>query len=635
MKGFKKDSFIPPHLRDSQILGYVDGELSQLEMDVARVHIESCWTCRSRMGEIQDSIHGFLQGRTALLPRESSFGENRVLQFSARLAQHACEVEAAPTPLGERFVQYWNGLVAHFSGWIEYRRAIIASLVSICLLIVMFSDVLNTRVSADTVLLHAEKYEASHLPQNGQVAKTSIQVDRFDRNHNVSRRLGTVTLVKDAMATATYVAFDSPSGPVEPKVVKSADQVSAPLLGAIMSDGNQDPALLSYLKSEQWVPDLSVSEFRRLVNSRGSSEVQAKRAGTMFELHYPFAQGHPSGIFETLLRVNAEDYSPASLSIFTGANGENEYRFTRVSFLVEARTTEVASLFAPIEVAGISTGTARALPGMSRLVPLSYRDSHATEEEVAVAVALHKLDTCLGEEVYVYPMSDGSVLVQGLVDNAARRDAIRQVLRSMGGPLRAEIYTPREIKSGTELYKPPDEFSLASHASSTGGNDTLADLSGSSVPLHDMLYQHFFRPGTSAEDTNKQAALFSDEMVTLARQAFLHAWALKRLDREFSDPRTADLPTGALQDVDKMREDHLRWISTITKHEAEMLTPLLGPEVLSGMEQISGERDSTLLLRLAQEQNELVRSLFTSSELRAPTGPTLSRLVVVLHHMGS
>src|SRR5262249_14745349 len=158
-----------------------------------------CWTCRSRMGEIQDSIHGFLQGRTALLPRESSYGENRVLQFSARLAQHAREAEAAPVPLHDRIVQYWSRAAASVSTLTEYRRAIIASLVSACLLIVMFSDVLNTRVSADTVLLHAEKYEASHLPQTGQVAKTSVQVDKLDHNHNVSRRLGTLTLVEDSL----------------------------------------------------------------------------------------------------------------------------------------------------------------------------------------------------------------------------------------------------------------------------------------------------------------------------------------------------------------------------------------------------------------------------------------------------
>jgi len=54
-------------------------------------------------------------------------------------------------------------------------------------------------------------------------------------------------------------------------------------------------------------------------------------------------------------------------------------------------------------------------------VPLTYSNSRATVQEVEIADALHNVDACLGEEVYLFPMSDGSILVQGLVDTPARR----------------------------------------------------------------------------------------------------------------------------------------------------------------------------------------------------------------------
>jgi hypothetical protein len=289
----------------------------------------------------------------------------------------------------------------------------------------------------------------------------------------------------------------------------------------------------------------------------------------------------------------------------------------------------------PLVAESIHSGPAAlSLPPTNRPVPLSYANSRATESEVSVASELHKIDSCLGEEVYLFPMSDGSLLVQGLVDSASRREKIREALKTVSGPFRTEIYVPRELKDGSELYKPPDQVALERPAG-TGASAMLADLSGTSVPLHEMLYQHFYKPGASPQDTDKQVALFSDQVVTLARQAFLHAWALKRLDREFSDKRTAGLSAAALDKVEQMREDHRRWITTIAGREAEMLAPVAEPEVTSSVSQMKSGQDSDALLRLAQEQNDLVRSLFTISSQAPNVSSELSRLVSVLKQMGT
>jgi hypothetical protein len=233
-------------------------------------------------------------------------------------------------------------------------------------------------------------------------------------------------------------------------------------------------------------------------------------------------------------------------------------------------------------------------------------------------------------------MSDGSLLVQGLVDSSARRDIIRQALKSVVGPLRVEVYVPRELKNGSELYPSPDPALQESSGGSSSPSATLADLSGATMPLHETLYAHFYKPGSSAEDVNKQVALFSNEIVTLARQTFLHAWALKRLDREFSPERISGLPASVLQKVEQMRRDHDRWISTITHRQTDMLSPIAGPEITSDIAQaVAGRENSDTLLRLAQEQNDLVRSLFTTSQRTPETATSLGRLMVVLRHLGS
>ena len=195
---------------------------------------------------------------------------------------------------------------------------------------------------------------------------------------------------------------------------------------------------------------------------------------------------------------------------------------------------------------------------------------------------------------------------------------------------------PRELKSGSELYAPPDQFgdkpSVSSIPSTTA---TLADLSSAKMPLYDRLFQQFSQSGASADDTNKQVAVFSNEVVALARQTFLHAWALKKLDRQFSEQRTAELPTEARDRIEQIRQDHRRWISTLAQRQAEMLSKIAGPEVVAGVSEVSGgQQDSSTLLHLAQQQNDLVRSLFTTSQQAPEASVSLSQLLGVLHRLG-
>jgi anti-sigma factor RsiW len=625
---------IPPHLGDTELVAYLDGELPRAEMDAARSHVGSCWSCRSRASEVQAGIDNFLRARTMLLPDDAVLSDSRVEQFRERLARHALASEAERLPLPGRMNRWHSGFRDRVAALFGQRQVVVASVVVICLIAVMFTDSLNTRVSADVVLLRAQKYETSQLPEAGKVMRTSVRVARVDRKSNAEEQVGSLTFVHDSVSPLVYVSAQSVSGEAETETVKDVRQIAKPLLHVLFSNGSVDTTLAQYLISQQWIPDVSVGEFRRLAGW-GSGQASARRQGGTFELHYPFAPNHPSGITETLLRVSTQDYSLTSLSIFT-AGDASEYRFTRTAFSPEPRTPELARIFAPVEAAKASTSPARSLPEVSRPVRLSYANSHASEGEVSVAEALHRVDACLGEEVYLFPMSDGSLLVQGLVDSSARREIIRQALKSVAWPLRVEVYVPRELKNGSELYKSPDPAVLDLTNENSPASTTLADLSAASMPLHETLYAHFYKPGSSSEDVNKQVALFSDEIVTLARQTFLHAWALKRLDGEFSAERTSGLPAAVLQKIEQMRRDHDRWISTITHRQTDMLSPIAGAEITSGVARaVAGRENSDTLLRLAQEQNDLIRSLFTTSQRTSETANSLTRLMVVLRHLGS
>ena len=633
-----RDAFLPPHLNQARLVAYQDGELPRAEMESARAHLESCWTCRSRLAATQGSIDAFLGARKKVLPDASVLAESRVEQFRQRLARHGDATAAVPLPLSERLA-IWRNQLRHLGHiLLQPRQAVLAAFVAVCLLVAMFTDVLNTRVSADAVLLRAGNYENAHFPASGRVTRSLIRVDRIDRTSQAAQPLGTLVVVRDSAIPVTYVSAQLPSGSTENATAKDDGQAPEPTLAAMLFGDGPEAPLLQYLTAQRWVPDVSVAGFRRLVAARGNTTASARRDGSAFELHYPFAPGHPSGIAEAMLVVNSRDYSPTSLSIITTNQSASwEYRFTRTSFSSQPRTVELARLNSPAEISNLPSGRTAPAPQLRKPVPLSYANSHASEGEVAAAEALHRADACLGEEINLFPMSDGSLLVQGLVDNNVRREVIRQSLRSVSGPLRVEVFVPRELKSGSELYNPPDQFAEklpASGAPTTSA--TLADLSSAKMPLYEQLYQHFAQPGVSSEETGKQVAVFSNEVVTLARQAFLHAWALKKLDREFSRQRTSGLSAAAMQKIEQMREDHRRWVSTLAQRQSEMLSEIAGTTLTAGAAQVdTGQQDSETLLRLAREQNDLVRTLFTTSQPTPETASSLARLLAVLRRMGT
>jgi len=629
-----------PHLNEAQALAYLDGELPRDERETASLHLEGCWICRALMTDLQKSIEGFLEVRALVLPEESAFAGSRVEQFRQRLSRHAEASEMQAVSLRDQ-ARSWAAGVGHGLRALGARRqaALAVGLVA-CLLVVMFTDVLNTRVSADAILARAEQYESAHLPAQGQVRRTSVRVERVSSSRKVTKPLGTIEFVRDSAAPQIYLRTQSVSGPSQVAVIATSPAKNSGASRKVWPTlfEADDLQMASYIQSAGWTPDLTADSFRALAAGQAGVSSKASHIGAAYEVRYEFAAGDPSGISRALLEVSASDYAPSAMSVVFGrGEAETEYRFTRTSSSIEPRSEEVARLFPPVTDTHAATSNPRSLPALTKPTPLSYSNSKATVREVAVAAALHKVDACLGEEVYIFPMSDGSLLVQGLVDSAARRDAIRQALRTVGSDVHIEVYTPHDIKTGAELYNPPDQFSIQA-ASDAGSSNTasMADMSSTQTPLYARLTQHFARPGEAEEDTQKQVSVFSNEVVVTARQTFLHAWALKRLESEFSPTRTSGLPADSLVLIDQIRGDHRRWISTLAQRQSELLSQIADASApVDPSSPNLAKLDADSLLHMAEAQNDLVRSLFTVAAPGKDANPSLARLIALLHRMGS
>src|SRR5689334_15257462 len=175
MNARNRDMLIPPHLNETQMVAYLDGELPRAGMEAARTHLESCWSCRSLMGVVQNRIDNFLRARDARLPQGEAFSESRVEQFRNRLSLHAHCSPAVGMTIGERVAGWARQLGVQGRAALAHRKAVLATAMAACVLVVMFTDVLNTQVSADSILAKAASFETAHAPSQGRITRTTMR----------------------------------------------------------------------------------------------------------------------------------------------------------------------------------------------------------------------------------------------------------------------------------------------------------------------------------------------------------------------------------------------------------------------------------------------------------------------------
>jgi hypothetical protein len=630
---FNGNSSPSAHLADEQLVAFLDGELKAPYVEVARTHLDTCKECQVRMAFFQESSESFLGLRKIFLENARLLPEAPVSQFRERLADHAKEREAAKPS----FAETWTGLVVN--GWaslLRHRKPALATIVAIALVIATTVTLLDSTASAETILTRAEKYESQHRPDSNHLVQDVLRLEAIDEKTGASKLNGDILLIRDSASSAVYMKSDFHEGQPGQLTISDDHEMGALAQRAFGASTAFLSSMVLYLEKQHSFPDPSASEFRKLVAGSGTQASSTKRNGNAVEVHHPFAPGHSSGIREAVLFVNRTDYSPLRLSLFTGAqDAGQEYRFTRTDFSMKDRTPQLAELFhtQPIVAspASVDLHTLSALPAP---VPFDYAHSRAVEAEVAAAQALHQANACLGEEIYVFPMSDGSVWVQGLVDKKERREAIKQALSRLSTPVKTEIYTPDEMKTGARLFAAPDTPTDGSgNATDKLTSVRIADLSIAQTAYHDELYNYYVKAGKTPEEAEKQVTAFSNELSRLSQWTLLNAWSVKKLKQEFSPARVDEISSQAQDSIARMRNDHLQQVRNSAREQTELLTPLLKNLATNGSGAVSGTEDTEPLLKLSEEQNRLVRLLLTTPQQSTEKETTLSQLADILRQL--
>lgn len=620
-----------PHPSEEQLLAFLDSELPAPVLSDIKCHLDECPACRLEFTAIQRALHSVQEIWNAQVAAESASNLNHVRQFRARLAQHAGAQSSIPSPAFAGFRDRNRNFAWRPSFLLRYRIPILASVAAMALVIATTFSLFESTASAEVLLARSMKKESLQAQGTAPVSRSVLRFELVDTATGSARPLGSYTLLTDTISGQAQVSINFASGARGEWGAHSKDMMGQLAGKAFGSTPIFDPALLHYMQGTDFFPDASASEFRKLIAGRGTEETRVQKSNNAYGLDYQFAFSHPSGIRNAVLWVKKDTYDPFQLSIFT-ANAK-EYRFTRQAHSHEQRTPDVARILSGAQPE-LTPEAAASAPVPATVVPLKYAKSLASSSELRAVEVLHRLGACLGEEVYVYPMSNGTVLVQGLVDTANRRQALLSFLSQAGADVHSEIYTPAELQPGVSLLESPYDQALAHGLSKNGALVVQsADLSSRQSAFHDELVSSYAASGKNQEETEAEAAAFSNKLVGLARELLLHSWALQHLQDEFSPNRTTQLSTPDLQAISALEDEHRQAIRETATREINLLSRLAQANRAAADEvhpKNSPASPSPSTLQLAQEEEGLIRALFTVSQQPAKKKEDLARLLEVL-----
>jgi hypothetical protein len=575
---------LPRHLDDSDLISYLDGESTREEQDHARAHLESCWHCRSQLASVETSIEAFLRVRKQVLPEEIPPANVTLAQFRQRLTQHnnapvSFSVRLlrainsnrfshrAATPkreLGVDQAANWEGHKRNaaplfcWASWLAvftmgHRKSVLATILIVTTAGVFLVDPFNwTRVSADDLLNRAGTYEFLNATSSGKVIRARVRIDRIALSTNSEKKIAEIETDKDSASYKVLVSTEDVSGAIYKEVVEDGDNLSS--ISGFGSELSSTTA--KYLESQQWFPQVTVASYKKLLAGRGlngNDGAFVVLRSNSYELHHPFVPSHASGITETVLQLNSQDYAPQRISIFTSESDDRfEYRLTRTSFELLDRTPAVARLFEPasseaavpipITKSAIDNRKSEILSGLP--VPASPIVASA-DLEVEVLRLLSEARADLGEQVSAIRGDDGLIHVTGIVDTPERKAELLQAMKSLADnpAVRIDIQTVSEGVAQQQQQR-------RSRARATPGPITQerVEINSEALPVASELRPHF-----SSDEEMRQ---FAARVVSDSRNAMRHVYAMKRLTAQFS--------------VDQLRaltpEAKAKWAAMISSH---------------------------------------------------------------------
>lgn len=616
------------HPSEDELLLYVDGELATKEARNMRAHLEACWSCRVRTEKIQEAISSFIDYRNNVLKPLIDPPPHGWRGFDKKLGLLAAE-SGKRAPFSNVFSSLGRfSYVGHLFGRPLPVVRTAAGILVVCLVIALairFKQ--ESTVSASVLLKNATEAQATQIRATAQpVVYQKLQVRRKDL---ASSRAETVHLeIWNDTANSRFRQSLTDGGArqfislltTDPRTIRTGnpDGLGGASIPAVLAELEQ------VLRANHLDPQrpLSATSYQAWRNSLGQKQEEVTRTLLPDGLKALTLRTTPAGqvgvgqIAEAALVVRAKDWHPVEQRLrVRSEGGDRVYELTETVFEVVSLPALSAEIFSePKQVAATpavptASPSAALKAGREPLHPSAMIPpfvAATADLEVEVLRLLNQAGADLGEQIEVRRMTNGPVVISGVVETPERKNQIIIALHpvSENPAVRIQINTVAEAlalqKPATAQPKPSVE---------------KVEVESNTFPAEADLRAYFHRQGKDSDESVRQ---FAARITSRSSQAMNYLWAMKRLKGQFSPAQLQKLTP----------EARSKWLNVIRLHARSYqneiatlkreLQPVFGVSAGTG-DGASINSDAELLqtvdrlFEAGSGGNQIVRQEFTTS----------------------
>jgi hypothetical protein len=504
------------HASDEDLLRLMDGELSARAARQVQKHIEGCWGCRGRYGQMQSAVLHFVEyrkhltaphmpppagGRARFLKKLEEMVPEVRAPWHSRLADHIRMAMAAPmSPLLASVLILAAAAAALFWVWQRNPRT----------------------VSASELLERAARWDA-HSPEDGRAGVVYQKVRIRTKTTTVER-----SLYRDA------------GGRRQPRMPE-LDSTQSQLKSMLERGG------------VNWQRPLSATDFREWRDSLKNKEDEVKTSAEISTLRTTTDSGE---VQEETLTVRNADFHPVARRLILRDSREIEISELNYDVLGWSEVN-TGLLFEPEP----GTATARASAESAARAAAAMLPSIASldEAELRARLALNRMDADTTEQISV-TKSRTAVEISGFVENEERKKEIESGLREI--PL---------VNASIRTY---EEQALSR---GSGAGTGVTRVNEYSVVADESPLDRFLAARSVAQEERAEVSrkLF-DAALTIQREAL----ALDSLEKRFPVAERNQLSGGGVALLAELRSKHRSNLASAISVEEGALEKYLPPAAL-------------------------------------------------------
>lgn len=628
---------MPDHLLDEELISYLDGELERDEQEKARIHLDSCWECRTKLLIFQRGIEKFLKVKQENLSPELPPLGPAVDLFRERLTAHSTRTGVHSyfrLKMPKQLRNFFRKLIVPFrmgdsvSGTTRLLMRVTAGLLITSLVFVFvflssrFNNVSARELLERSINSHSETLNTTDQPVVRQRLKIKRINSKSSGNEAEVIRETWDDTVHSRMRQAVLTSDQNPTS--------APPQAALPELERIFQINRLDIRRpLSPAAYRIWSESITskTETVTKSVRGEGLEILTLETVPTG-----PVATDH---ITNARFIVRAADWHPIELSLRIKAadEGEIEYRIIETDFEVVSLKTLDPAFFSdqtiqPVVTPSVTIAkvTPSASPGLTPDLQVAVNTNTnpnpvpsdstmppaTTAMEVEALNLLHKINADISEQINVIRTADGKLMVQGLVETEKRKSEVLEALAPLAKNPAIKINIQTIDEAARELAKQKQKS-----PGTDANNVSRVEVDNKAqLPVEGELREYFEKRGGN---TDEQIRQFASRMINRSQAALFQASAMNRMANRFTAEQLRTMEP----------EARTKWLTIIKNYAAAVKreTSNLRQELAlvffpgGGIEaaEVSINNDADLihairqLSDLAADNDRLVRSAFTLS----------------------